>query len=40
MLLRRDALGGGPKNPKGPRIMDLDLDDDTAMGKGSGKGFA
>uniref|UniRef100_A0A383VHW1 YdbS-like PH domain-containing protein n=1 Tax=Tetradesmus obliquus TaxID=3088 RepID=A0A383VHW1_TETOB len=39
VLARRDALGGGPKNPKGPRIMDLDLDDDTAMGKG-GKGFA
>jgi hypothetical protein len=36
VLARRDALGGGPKNPK---IMDLDIDDDAALGK-SGKGFA
>jgi hypothetical protein len=39
VLARRDALGGGPKNPKNPKIMDLDIDDDAALGK-SGKGFA
>jgi hypothetical protein len=39
VLARRDALGGGPRNPKNPKIMDLDIDDDAALGKG-GKGFA
>jgi hypothetical protein len=40
VLARRDALGGGPKGPgKQPSIMDLDLDDATALKK-SGKGFA
>lgn len=38
VLARRDALGGGSKG-KQPSIMDLDLDDATALKK-SGKGFA
>lgn len=40
VLARRDALGGGPSGKgKEPSIMDLDLDDATALKK-SGKGFA
>jgi hypothetical protein len=40
VLARRDALGGGSSGKgKEPSIMDLDLDDATALKK-SGKGFA
>lgn len=42
VLARRDALGGGGGSKgatKEPSIMDLDLDDATALKK-SGKGFA
>lgn len=39
VLARRDALGGGSGKSKEPSIMDLDLDDATALKK-SGKGFA
>lgn len=40
VLARRDALGGGARGPgKAPSMMDLDLDDATALKK-SGKGFA